>query len=189
MNIQFFTNESYHTYQKLHYLYMIEPTNIFFVAPLNFSPLDDISQHRTWIPYWVQLSTPELGYAHHRCLMEHTCGMWLPMPEPACGGHHRPCPPTIVTAPRSPCDHRYHNLTYKCHCPEPMCFHASVMLGRRRRRHPSLDAFVDLAGSTETRRRTDLPFARHGAGRRPMTRSSHLATSSCMEAHVWSGPL
>jgi hypothetical protein len=60
----------------------------------------------------------------------------------------------------------------------------SLVLGRRRRRHPSLDAFADLAGSTETRRRTDLPFARHGAGRRPMTRSSHLATTSCMEAHV-----
>jgi hypothetical protein len=58
------------------------------------------------------------------------------------------------------------------------------MLGQRRRRHPSLDAFVDLAGSTETRRRADLPFFLHAARRRPMTRSSHLATSSYMEAHV-----
>jgi hypothetical protein len=60
----------------------------------------------------------------------------------------------------------------------------ATLLGRRRRRHPSLDAFADLATPTETRRRADLPFIPHVAGRRPVTRSSHLATSSNMEAHV-----
>jgi hypothetical protein len=58
------------------------------------------------------------------------------------------------------------------------------MLGRRRRRHPSLDAFAVIIGSTETRQRADSPFAPYVTGRRPMTRSSHLATSSSMEAHV-----
>jgi hypothetical protein len=58
------------------------------------------------------------------------------------------------------------------------------VLGRRRRRHPSLDAFADLAAPTETRRLADLPFVPHVAGRRPVTMPSHLATSSNMEAHV-----
>jgi hypothetical protein len=58
------------------------------------------------------------------------------------------------------------------------------MLGRRRRRHPSLNAFADLAAPMETRRWADLPFVPHVAGRRPVTRSSHLATSSNMEGHV-----
>jgi hypothetical protein len=58
------------------------------------------------------------------------------------------------------------------------------MLGRRRRRHPSLDAFAVLAAPMETRRRADSPFAPHVIGRRPVTRSSHLATSSNMNAHV-----
>jgi hypothetical protein len=58
------------------------------------------------------------------------------------------------------------------------------MLGRRRRRHPSLDAFADLAAPTETRRLADLPFVPHVARKRPVTRSSHLATSSNMEAHL-----
>jgi hypothetical protein len=62
--------------------------------------------------------------------------------------------------------------------------HVKMLLGRRRRRHPSLDVFADLAAPTETRRRADLPFVPHIAGRRPMTRSSHLATSSNMDAHV-----
>ena len=35
------------------------------------------------------------------------------------------------------------------------------VLGRRRRRHPSLDAFADLAAPTEARRRADLPFVPH----------------------------
>jgi hypothetical protein len=58
------------------------------------------------------------------------------------------------------------------------------MLGRRRRRHPSLDAFANLAAPTETRRLADLPFVPRVAGRRPVTRSSHLAASPNMEAHV-----
>jgi hypothetical protein len=58
------------------------------------------------------------------------------------------------------------------------------MLGRRRRRHPSLDAFAVLAAPTKTRQRAYLPFVPYATGRRPMTRSSHLAASSSMEAHV-----
>jgi hypothetical protein len=61
------------------------------------------------------------------------------------------------------------------------------MLGRRR--HPLLEAFAALAAPTETRQRADLPFASYAIGRRPVTRSSHLATSSSMEARVWSDPL
>jgi hypothetical protein len=38
------------------------------------------------------------------------------------------------------------------------------LLGRRRRCHPSLDAFADLAAPTKTRRRADLPFIPHVAG-------------------------
>jgi hypothetical protein len=58
------------------------------------------------------------------------------------------------------------------------------MLGRRRRRHPSLDAFANLTAPTKARRRADSPFVLHVAGRRPVIRSSHLATSSNVEAHV-----
>jgi hypothetical protein len=58
------------------------------------------------------------------------------------------------------------------------------MLGRRRRRHPSLDAFADLAAPMKARRWADLPFVPHVAGRRLVTRSSHFATSLNMEAHV-----
>jgi hypothetical protein len=59
-----------------------------------------------------------------------------------------------------------------------------IVLGRRRRRHPSLDAFAVIAGPTETRQRAGSPFVPYVTGRRPATRSSHLATSSSMEAHV-----
>jgi hypothetical protein len=58
------------------------------------------------------------------------------------------------------------------------------VLGQRRRRHPSLDAFAVLAAPTETRQREDLPFVSYVTGRRPVTRSSHLATSFSIEAHV-----
>jgi hypothetical protein len=68
-------------------------------------------------------------------------------------------------------------------------FLVESLLGRRRRRHPSLEAFAVLAAPTMTRQRADLPFASYTAGRRPVTRSSHLATSSRMEARVRSGPL
>jgi hypothetical protein len=63
------------------------------------------------------------------------------------------------------------------------------MLGRSRRHHPSLDAFAVLAAPTMTRQQANLPFVSYTAGRRPVTRSSHLATSSRMEARVRSGPL
>jgi hypothetical protein len=63
------------------------------------------------------------------------------------------------------------------------------MLGRRRRRHPSLEAFTVLAAPTEARRLAALPFVPRVAGRRPVTRSSHPAASSNMKAHVWSDPL
>jgi hypothetical protein len=58
------------------------------------------------------------------------------------------------------------------------------MLGQRRRRHPSLEAFAVLAAPTVTRQRADLPFVSYATERRPVTRSSHLATSSRMEAPV-----
>ena len=63
------------------------------------------------------------------------------------------------------------------------------MLGRRRRRHPSLEAFAALAAPTETRQRADLPFVSYAIGRRPVTRSAHLATSSRLEARLRFGPL
>jgi hypothetical protein len=58
------------------------------------------------------------------------------------------------------------------------------MLGRRRRCHPSLEAFTVLASPTEARRLAVLPFVPRVAGRRPVTRSSHPVASSSMEAHV-----
>jgi hypothetical protein len=58
------------------------------------------------------------------------------------------------------------------------------LLGRRRRRHPSLEAFAALAAPMETRQRADLPFVSYAIGRRPVMRSSHIATSSSMEARV-----
>jgi hypothetical protein len=47
------------------------------------------------------------------------------------------------------------------------------LLGRRRRRHPSLDAFTVIVGPTETRQQAGSPFVPHVIGRRPVTRSSH----------------
>jgi hypothetical protein len=58
------------------------------------------------------------------------------------------------------------------------------MMGRRRRLHPSLEAFAEVVGPTETRQRAGTPFAPYDIGRRPVTRSSHRAASSSMEAHV-----
>jgi hypothetical protein len=63
------------------------------------------------------------------------------------------------------------------------------MLGRRRRRHPSLEAFAVVAGPTETRQRARTPFAPFNIGRRPTTRSSHRAASSSMEAHAVIRPI
>jgi hypothetical protein len=62
------------------------------------------------------------------------------------------------------------------------------MLGRRQRRHPSLEAFAAVAGLTETKR-AGTPFALFDTGRRPATASSHSAASPSSEAHARSGPL
>jgi hypothetical protein len=48
-----------------------------------------------------------------------------------------------------------------------------TLLGRRRRRHPSLDAFTVIVGPAETRQQAGSPFIPHVIGRRPVTRSSH----------------
>jgi hypothetical protein len=58
------------------------------------------------------------------------------------------------------------------------------MLGRRRRRHPSLEAFAVVVGPTETRQQAGTPFAPYDIGRRPVTRSPHRAASFGTEAHV-----
>jgi hypothetical protein len=51
------------------------------------------------------------------------------------------------------------------------------MLGRRKRRHPSLEAFAAVTGPTETKR-ARTPFARYDIRRRTATRSSHRAASA-----------
>jgi hypothetical protein len=58
------------------------------------------------------------------------------------------------------------------------------MLGRRRIRHPSLEAFAEVVGPAETGHRAGTPFSPYDIGRRPVTRSSHRAASSSIEAHV-----
>jgi hypothetical protein len=58
------------------------------------------------------------------------------------------------------------------------------MLGQRQRRHPLLEAFAVVIGPTETRQRAGTPFAPYDIGQRPVTRSSHRAASSSIEAHV-----
>ncbi|PWZ21610.1 ATP-dependent DNA helicase pif1, partial [Zea mays] len=63
-------------------------------------------------------------------------------------------------------------------------FDMLYLLGRRRRRHPSLEAFAAVVGPTETRQRVGTPFAPYDIRRRPATRSSHRAASSSTEAHV-----
>jgi hypothetical protein len=57
------------------------------------------------------------------------------------------------------------------------------VLGRRQRRHPSLEAFAAVVGPMEIKR-ARTPFAPHDIRRRPATRSSHHAASSNSEAHV-----
>jgi hypothetical protein len=59
-----------------------------------------------------------------------------------------------------------------------------TLLGRRRRRHPPLEAFAVAVGPTETRQRAKTPFAPYDIRRRPATKSSHRAASSSTEAHV-----
>jgi hypothetical protein len=53
------------------------------------------------------------------------------------------------------------------------------MLGRRRRRHPSLDAFAVIVGPTETRQRAGSPFAPYVTGRRPVTKTCDEDVPSC----------
>jgi seryl-tRNA synthetase len=60
---------------------------------------------------------------------------------------------------------------------------AAQVLGRRQRRHPSLEAFAAVAGLTETKR-AGTPFAPFGTRRRPAATSSRSAASSSSEAHV-----
>jgi hypothetical protein len=62
------------------------------------------------------------------------------------------------------------------------------MLGRRQRRHPSLEVFVDNRWSDRDRAGRDT-LRLIGTRRRPATKSSHSAASSSSEAHVRSGPL
>jgi hypothetical protein len=57
------------------------------------------------------------------------------------------------------------------------------LLGRRQRRHPSLEAFADVAGLTETKR-AGTPFAPFGTRRRPEATPSRSAASFSSEAHV-----
>jgi hypothetical protein len=61
------------------------------------------------------------------------------------------------------------------------------MLGRRQRRHPSLEVFAAAAGLTDKTGRDTLRLI--GTRRRPAMKSSHSAASSSSEAHVRSGPL
>jgi hypothetical protein len=53
------------------------------------------------------------------------------------------------------------------------------MLGRRRRRHPSLEAFAVVAGPTETRQRAGTPFAPYDIGRRPVTKTRDEVVPPC----------
>jgi len=57
------------------------------------------------------------------------------------------------------------------------------MLGRRQRRHPSLEAFAAVAGLTETKR-AGTPFAPFGTRQRPAATSYHGASSFSPKAHV-----
>jgi hypothetical protein len=57
------------------------------------------------------------------------------------------------------------------------------MLGRRQSRHPSLEAFAEVAGLTETKR-AGTPFAPFGTRRRPAATPSRSAASFSSEAHV-----
>jgi hypothetical protein len=62
------------------------------------------------------------------------------------------------------------------------------MLGRRQRRHPSLEVFADNRWSDRDRTGGNT-LRLIGTRRRPSTKSSHSAASSSSEAHVRSGPL
>jgi hypothetical protein len=61
------------------------------------------------------------------------------------------------------------------------------MLGRRQRRHPSLEAFAAAVELTETKQ-AGTPFACSAPDEDRRRRASHSAASSSSEAHVRSGP-
>jgi hypothetical protein len=61
------------------------------------------------------------------------------------------------------------------------------MLGRRQRRHPSLEAFAAAAELTETKQ-AGTPFACTAPDEDWRRRASHSAASPSSEAHVRSGP-
>jgi hypothetical protein len=66
-------------------------------------------------------------------------------------------------------------------------FRETLMLGRRRRRYPPLDAFASLAAPTETTTDGLHPSSDATEGRRPMARPLRLAGSPNVRAHVQSG--
>jgi hypothetical protein len=63
------------------------------------------------------------------------------------------------------------------------------MLGRRRRRYPSLDAFAKLASPRRQSDRRFPPFVHYTARRRPTMRSPRHAPSFNPEAHGEFDPL
>ena len=63
------------------------------------------------------------------------------------------------------------------------------MLGRRRRRYPSLEAFVALLQQRRQDDRRGPPFTLFTARQRPTTKSLHPTSSPDLEAHVGFGPL
>jgi hypothetical protein len=63
------------------------------------------------------------------------------------------------------------------------------MLGRRRRRYPSLQAFVNSLHQRRQDNRSGPPFVLFTARRRPTTKSLHPTSSPDLEAHVGFGPL
>jgi hypothetical protein len=63
-----------------------------------------------------------------------------------------------------------------------------TLLGRRQRRHPSLEAFAAAAELTETKQ-AGTPFASSAPDEDWRRRASHGAASFSSEAHVQSGPL
>jgi hypothetical protein len=70
-----------------------------------------------------------------------------------------------------------------------ICLHfPASMLGRRQRRHPSLEVFADNHWPDRDRAGRDT-LRLIGTRRRPATKSSHSAASSSSEAHARSGPL
>jgi hypothetical protein len=63
------------------------------------------------------------------------------------------------------------------------------MLGRRRRRHPSLDAFADLSEPTEAKRPAVSTLRPTCCKTKALDEALRLAASSNTKAHVEFGPL